>query len=68
MTEYVNVKIPKELSDMIDIITEARIKGYRNRGEFVADAVREKLKEFEEYLPSQSRGGLAKSSKIFRAS
>jgi metal-responsive CopG/Arc/MetJ family transcriptional regulator len=40
---YVNVKIPVELADEVDKILEKKLLGYRSRGEFVAEAVRDKL-------------------------
>jgi len=50
MTEYVNIKIPKKLADKIDKVLELGLEGYRSRGEFVANAIREKLKEYEAEL------------------
>lgn len=41
--QYVNVKIPTELSDEIDKILERKILGYRSRAEFVVEAIRDKL-------------------------
>jgi hypothetical protein len=41
--QYVNVKIPVELANEVDKIVEKKILGYRSRGEFVAESVREKL-------------------------
>jgi metal-responsive CopG/Arc/MetJ family transcriptional regulator len=41
--QYVNVKIPVQLADEIDKIIEKKLLGYRSRGEFVAESVREKL-------------------------
>ena len=40
---YVNVKLPIELADEVDKIIEKKQLGYRSRGEFVAEAVRDKL-------------------------
>jgi metal-responsive CopG/Arc/MetJ family transcriptional regulator len=40
---YVNVKLPVELADEVDKILDKKIWGYRSRGEFVAEAVRDKL-------------------------
>ncbi len=40
---YVNVKLPVELADEVDKIIEKKLLGYRSRGEFVAEAVRDKL-------------------------
>lgn len=50
MSEYVNIKIPKELSDEIDKVVTLKLKGYRNRGEFTISAIREFLKDFEDEL------------------
>jgi metal-responsive CopG/Arc/MetJ family transcriptional regulator len=41
--QYVNVKIPVELADEVVKILEQKLLGYRSRGEFVAEAVRDKL-------------------------
>ncbi|MGA2768206.1 MAG: ribbon-helix-helix domain-containing protein [Candidatus Bathyarchaeia archaeon] len=41
--QYVNVKIPVELADEVDKILDKKLLGYRSRGEFVAEAVRDKL-------------------------
>jgi hypothetical protein len=38
-----NVKLPIELGDEIDKVLEKKLLGYRPRGEFVAEAVRDKL-------------------------
>ena len=45
-----NVKVPTQLADLIDRIVTRRIRGYRSRGEFVADAIRQKLGEFQKEL------------------
>lgn len=50
MAAYVNVKVPKELANIIDKITESKMKGYRSRGEFVSNAIRELLKNFDDEL------------------
>ena len=55
MADYVNIKVPTGLADLVDQIVEKRLRGYRNRGEFVIVAIREKLKEFEEELNFQPR-------------
>lgn len=41
--QYVNVKIPVELTDEVDKVVEKKLLGYRSRAEFVAEAVRDKL-------------------------
>ena len=40
---YVNIKLPVELADEVDKIVDKKLLGYRSRGEFVAEAVRDKL-------------------------
>ena len=40
---YVNIKLPVELADEVDKILEKKLLGYRSRGEFVAESVRDKL-------------------------
>lgn len=42
-TEYVTVRIPKELADEIDEILRSRIHGYRSRAEIVNEAIRLRL-------------------------
>jgi metal-responsive CopG/Arc/MetJ family transcriptional regulator len=37
------VKLPIELGDEIHKVLEKKLLGYRSRGEFVAEAVRDKL-------------------------
>ncbi|MEM1983319.1 MAG: ribbon-helix-helix domain-containing protein [Zestosphaera sp.] len=43
MDDYVGVRLPKELMDLVDEVIRSRKWGYRSRAEFVAEAVREKL-------------------------
>ncbi|MGC8975849.1 MAG: ribbon-helix-helix domain-containing protein [Thermoprotei archaeon] len=43
MSDYVGVRLPKELIDLVDEIVKSRKYGYRSRAEFIAEAVREKL-------------------------
>jgi metal-responsive CopG/Arc/MetJ family transcriptional regulator len=40
---YVNVKLPVELTDEVEKISERKLLGYRSRNEFVVEAVRDKL-------------------------
>ena len=40
---YVNVKVPEELAKEIDELVKRGILGYRSRGEFIAEAIRERL-------------------------
>ena len=44
---YVNIKLPVELADEVDKIVDKKLLGYRSRGEFVAEAVRDKLIQIE---------------------
>ena len=44
-SEYVAVKIPKELYDEIEVIVNAGLGGYRSKMEFVTDAVRRRIEE-----------------------
>jgi len=41
---YVSIKIRKELAEVIDEVIKDGKYGYRSRAEFVAEAVREKLR------------------------
>jgi len=43
--DYVTVKLPRELAEYIDVVIKERKFGYRSRAEFVAEAVREKLRQ-----------------------
>lgn len=47
---YATTKIPKTLAEDVDKLVDAKVKGYRSRMEFVTEAVREKLKAFDEEL------------------
>lgn len=49
--DYVTVKLPRELAEYIDIIIRSRRYGYRSRAEFVAEAVREKLRQLGFFKP-----------------
>ena len=40
---YVNVSVPSELIDLIDKSWKKSKKGYRDRAEFVIEAIREKV-------------------------
>jgi len=42
-SEYITVRLPKELIEEIDEIIKDRKKGYKTRAEFVKEAVRDKL-------------------------
>ena len=43
VTEYVTVRIPKELADELDEILQSGIHGYRSRAEIVNEATRLRL-------------------------
>ena len=45
---YVTAKIPETLASDIDNIVNKKILGYRSRGEFIMDAIREKLLKIKE--------------------
>ncbi|BBL45986.1 ribbon-helix-helix domain-containing protein [Metallosphaera sedula] len=45
MDEYVTIKIPSELAELIDKVIESKRYGYRSRAEFVNEAIREKLRQ-----------------------
>ena len=42
---YVNAKIPTDLAEKIDLFVMNGRMGYRNRGEFIVEAVRDKIRE-----------------------
>jgi len=41
--EYITIRIPRDLTQKIDKIIDAKQYGYRSRAEFVKEAIREKL-------------------------
>lgn len=43
--DYVTIKIRKELAEVIDEVIRDGKYGYRSRAEFVAEAVRDKLRQ-----------------------
>ena len=45
--DYVNIKVPKELADLVDHHVEERKLGYRSRGEFCIVAIRRLLEHYE---------------------
>lgn len=46
--EYANIKIPEDLAKLIEkLISEHKELGYRNRSEFIIEAVREKILSLE---------------------
>ena len=50
---YVNAKIPKDLAKRIDSFVREGGMGYRNRGEFIVEAVREKIREISKGIPKE---------------
>ena len=52
--KYVTVKIPEELTNLIDkFIDEEKELGYRNRSEFIIEAIRDRLMELEKLKKSE---------------
>ncbi len=45
MHRYTNVALPSELIERIDIIIKKKDMGYKSRGEFTKEAVRNLLKD-----------------------
>ena len=41
--DYVTLKIPRELAELIDKLIEESRLGYRSRAEFTKEAIREKI-------------------------
>jgi metal-responsive CopG/Arc/MetJ family transcriptional regulator len=50
----VNVKIPEELMDEVDVLIKEGALGYRSRAEFVSEAIRERLIKVRELLARSS--------------
>ena len=46
MKKYTNIAIPSELAEKIDEIIKNKGMGYKSRGEFVKEAVRNHLNKF----------------------
>ena len=45
---YSNIKIPEELAALVEkVISENKQLGYRNRSEFIIEAIREKIRSLE---------------------
>ena len=42
---WVSISIPKDLAELIDEVVQNKVYGYRNRTEFVIDAIRIRLRE-----------------------
>ncbi len=53
--DYTTVGLPNGLAREIDSLVKKKKHGYRNRGEFVADAVRIHLRAIDTYLRSKSQ-------------
>jgi len=49
MRKYTNVALPFDLIEQIDNIIKEKGMGYKSRGEFVKEAVRNLLKELKEF-------------------
>ncbi len=47
MRRYTNVALPDDLVEQIDRIIKKRGLGYKSRGEFVKEAVRNQLRELK---------------------
>jgi len=47
MTKYTTVSIPVSLAEKIDGVVESGRYGYKNRPEFVCDAIRRRLEELK---------------------
>ena len=47
---WVSISIPEELAKLIDQVVEQKKYGYRNRQDFVIDAIRIRLRQLG-YLP-----------------
>jgi metal-responsive CopG/Arc/MetJ family transcriptional regulator len=48
MVNYKGVNLPIEIIDQIDELVKDKKYGYSSRADFIRDAIRLKLKEFEE--------------------
>jgi metal-responsive CopG/Arc/MetJ family transcriptional regulator len=55
MTNYVTVKLPKELIQKIDTFLDEQNLGYTSRAEIVKDAVRTFLTTNSKHKPEQER-------------
>ena len=45
--DYLGVRLPKELIGEVDRLVDQRKLGFRSRAEFIADAIRRRLEEFQ---------------------
>jgi len=48
VTEYITVRIPKDVGNQIDNLLDTAKLGYSSRAEFVKDAIRDKILEIKE--------------------
>jgi metal-responsive CopG/Arc/MetJ family transcriptional regulator len=49
MRKYTNIALPDDLVEQIDKIIKKQGLGYKSRGEFVKEAVRNSLREIKNY-------------------
>jgi len=47
-SNYLNVRLPKQLISQVDRIVDRKALGFRSRAEFIADAIRRRLEEILE--------------------
>jgi len=47
-SNYLNVRLPKQLIAQVDRIVDRKALGFRSRAEFIADAIRRRLEEILE--------------------
>ncbi|MHA1403786.1 MAG: ribbon-helix-helix domain-containing protein [Candidatus Helarchaeota archaeon] len=50
---YVTIRIPKELVNKIEYIMKEIKLGYRNRSEFIIDAIRRRIEKFEYIIKNE---------------
>ena len=48
-SNYLNVRLPKQLIAQVDRIVDRKALGFRSRAEFIADAIRQRLEEILEF-------------------
>jgi len=48
-SNYLNVRLPKQLIAQVDRIVDRKALGFRSRAEFIADAIRRRLEEILEF-------------------
>jgi len=49
MRRYTNIALPDDLVKKIDLLIKKKGLGYKSRGEFVKEAVRNSLKDIKNY-------------------